>query len=322
MSGLQTATCFMDVYPKRPFILLIIDPNNGPLKLPKKQQVATGNPPPPLSIMHTKIDEPSYYWSYMLVTEFINVVHYKPKPERWQQMQGHAQVTEEVNIRLQKDWLDEMTVWDGQKSTTKPSLGQISKARHITELTFEDTRPVYSAPYRTTSKHWQFEGTRIDKVLGYDVIKTVTTEWSRPTVMNAMKDGSLRFCIECRELNAITVADSYLLPHMDEYIDSLGEATIFSTVDVSLAWWQIEMDPKDRDQNTFRNQHGFFQSTRMLSGIRSAAATFQRAVDIIVSAVKWKPALVCLDEIVFFMKIVKEHMLHHRQVLTLLRDSR
>jgi hypothetical protein len=63
------------------------------------------------------------------------------------------------------------------------------------------------------------------------VIEPAPCEWASPIVLVPKPHGSLRFCVDCRKLNAITVPDTYPLPRMDECIDLLGEAVIFTTLD-------------------------------------------------------------------------------------------
>jgi hypothetical protein len=63
------------------------------------------------------------------------------------------------------------------------------------------------------------------------VIEPSTSEWAAPIVLIPKPDGSLRFCIDYRKLNEVTLRDSYPLPRMDDCLDSLGSATIFTTLD-------------------------------------------------------------------------------------------
>ncbi|CDF38306.1 unnamed protein product [Chondrus crispus] len=91
----------------------------------------------------------------------------------------------------------------------------------------------------------------------------------------------MQFCVDYRKLNAVTVRDSYPLPRMGECIDSLGDAT-------------------DRDKTTFASHSGLYRFLRMPFALKNAPATFQRAVDIILSRVKWETALVYLDDCGFF----------------------
>ena len=67
----------------------------------------------------------------------------------------------------------------------------------------------------------------MDKMLAIDVIEPATSEWAAPVVFAPKKDGLLRFCVDYRRLNAVTVRDSYPIPWMHECIDSLGDAQVF-----------------------------------------------------------------------------------------------
>jgi hypothetical protein len=71
-------------------------------------------------------------------------------------------------------------------------------------------------------------------------------------------DGSLRFCVDYRRLNAITVPETYPLPRMDECIDSLGEAVVFTTLDYNSGYWQIPVDPADREKTAFTSHFGVY----------------------------------------------------------------
>lgn len=68
-------------------------------------------------------------------------------------------------------------------------------------------------------------------MLNENIIAPAQTEWAAPIVFEFKKDGALCLCVDCRKLNAITKRESYRIPRMDECIDSLGEAAIFSTLD-------------------------------------------------------------------------------------------
>lgn len=135
-----------------------------------------------------------------------------------------------------------------------------------------------------------------------------------------MKYGSLRFCVDCRKLNAVTVRDFY--PHigMDEYIDSLGEARILPTLNVSSGYWQIKINERDRARTAFTGPHGLFRFLRIPFGSKIAPETFQRATNVVLSSARWLSAVACLDNIGVFLKNASMHMAHLRQVMILLRD--
>jgi Reverse transcriptase (RNA-dependent DNA polymerase) len=89
---------------------------------------------------------------------------------------------------------------------------------------------------------------------------------------------------------------------MDECIDSLGDARIFSTLDFNSGYWQIPVDPADRSKTTFTSHEGLYWFLIMPFGLRNAPATFQRFVDISLAGMTWKTCLLYLDDIIVFSK--------------------
>ena len=153
------------------------------------------------------------------------------------------------------------------------------------------------------------------------VIEPSNSEWASPVVLVPKKDGQLRFCVDYRRLNAVTVRDSYPIPRMDEYIDSLGESTVFTTLDCNSGYWQIPVAPRDREKTTFVCHSGLYQYRRMPFGLTNAPATFQRTLDIILAPYKWSSCLVYLDDVIIFSKDVESHFSHVERVLSALRSA-
>jgi hypothetical protein len=83
------------------------------------------------------------------------------------------------------------------------------------------------------------------------VIEPASTEWDSPVVPVLKPDGSLRFCVDYRKSNAMRIRDTYPLPGMDEFIDSLGDARIFSSLESNCGYWQIPMEPGALDCEGF-----------------------------------------------------------------------
>jgi hypothetical protein len=151
-------------------------------------------------------------------------------------------------------------------------------------------------------------------MLKAEVIEPATSEWASPIVLVVKPDGSTRFYVSNR-LNAITVRDSYPLTRMDECIDALGDAKIFTTLDCNSGYWQIPVRPEDREKTTLTSHEGLYWFLRMPFCLRNAPATFQRFVDITLSGITWKTCLVYLDDIIVFSKTPAEHMAHLDAVL-------
>lgn len=124
------------------------------------------------------------------------------------------------------------------------------------------------------------------------------------------KDGTLRICVDYRKLNALTIRDSYPIPHMEECINSLGDATMFSTLDATSGFWQAEIAEEDRDKTAFTPHHGLFRFNRTPFKLKNAPGTYQREMDVLLTKVKWQGALFYLDGIVIFLNTPDEHIEH------------
>ena len=127
--------------------------------------------------------------------------------------------------------------------------------------------------------------------------------------------------MDYRRLNAKTLADSYPLPRMDYCIDSLGNAVVFTMLDCNSGYWQIPVAPEDRDKTTFTTHMGTFRHLRMPFGLKGAPATFQRALDIILSGVRMQICLVYLDDVIVFWRTQEEQAAHLGTVLSLWRSA-
>jgi Reverse transcriptase (RNA-dependent DNA polymerase) len=204
-------------------------------------------------------------------------------------------------------------MWDGR-------LGTVAARSHRIEV-LPGSKPVHAQPYRAGSHARVAEKTEIDRMLAQQVIEPATCEWASPIALVPKPGGTLRFCVDYRRLNMITVPDTYPLPRMDECIDSLGDAVVFTTLDCNSGYWQIPVHPGDRAKTTFTSHYGIYRFLRLPFGLRNAPATFKRAIDIILSGVKWKICLVYLDDVIVFFGSESAHLAHVAEVLTLLGNA-
>lgn len=204
------------------------------------------------------------------------------------------------------------SLWDGK-------LGTVENVKH--RIDTGDSSPVWSMPHRAGPAQRDVEKAEVKRMLELDVIEPSQAEWASPVVLVPKPDGSTRFCIDYRRLNSLTKRDSYPLPRMDEFIDSLGDANFFTTLDANSGYWQVLMDEASKDKTSFTCHAGFYRFKRLPFGLINAPATFQRALDLILSGVRYEFALVYLDDIIIFSKTFDEHMAHLSHVLGLLKDA-
>jgi len=106
---------------------------------------------------------------------------------------------------------------------------------------------------------------------------------------------------------------------MDDCIDFLGDAKVFSTLDCNSGYWRIPVADEDRDKTTFVCHEGAYRYIRLLFGLSNAPATIQRAMNL--GGLKWKSCLVYLDDIIVFSQSAGEHVEHLREVFAALRGA-
>ena len=161
----------------------------------------------------------------------------------------------------------------------------------------------------------------LDKMLKRDVIKPSKSPWASPVVLVKKKDGSTRFCIDYRRVNAVTRKDAYPLPRIDATLDTLAGSKWFSTLDLISGYWQVEVDPEDQDKTAFCTPNGLFEFKVMPFGLCNAPATFQRLMDMVLAGVQWSSCLVYLDDVIIVGKTFKEHLKNLREVFNRLRSA-
>jgi len=162
-----------------------------------------------------------------------------------------------------------------QAMWTGRALGVIKATQHRIDLN-AGARPVPFAPRRAGHTAREVETVEVKRQLEADVIEPTSSELGFPVVLVPKKDGTLRFGVDYRLLDVVTKKDSYPLPRMDECIDSLIEATIFSTLDCNAGYWQVAIAPEDREKTAFVCHEGAYQNKRMPFGLTNVMVRMTR----------------------------------------------
>ena len=197
-------------------------------------------------------------------------------------------------------------------------LGYTDKVHHRIPVT---TDVPVSQPYRRLPPK-QFEEVRqhLKSLMERGVIRESTSPYSSPIVLVRKSNGDLRMCVDYRRLNAVTRKDAFPLPRIDESLDALGGARIFSTLDLACGYHQVAMAEKDKSKTAFTTPLGLFEFNRMPFGLTGAPATFQRLMQSSMNDLVFKIMLVYLDDILVYATDFKTHMTRLSMVFARLRE--
>ena len=166
------------------------------------------------------------------------------------------------------------------------------------------------------------EMAQVQQMLSSNVIRPSNSPRASPVVMVRKKDGSLRFCVDFRQLNAATIKDAHPLPRIDDLLDALHGAKWFSTLGLESGYWQVPITEQDKAKTAFRTSSGqLFEFNQLPFGLCNAPATFSRLMDRVLAGLHWETCLFCLDDIIVFSSTWEEHLTRLCQVFERLRHA-
>ncbi|UYV81558.1 K02A2.6-like, partial [Cordylochernes scorpioides] len=191
-------------------------------------------------------------------------------------------------------------------------FGSIDKttSRIITKhrINTGDAKPSKKMPYRVSPSERKVIQEEVDRMMEMGVVQPSESPWASPVVLVRKKDGSVRFCVDYRGLNKMTKKDVYPLPRVDDALDCLKGANIYSTIDLKAGYWQIGIDEADREKTAFITPDGLFEFKVMPFGLCNAPATFERMMDNLLKGLRWTICLCYLDDVVIFADNFPDHL--------------
>ena len=186
-------------------------------------------------------------------------------------------------------------------------LGKTDLVKHHIELT--NYTPIKDRYRRIPPQQYEEVQKHLKEMLDIGAIRRSNSPWASPVVLVRKKDGTLRFCIDLRKLNARTVKDAYSIPRIEDALDSLNGACIFTSLDLKSGYWQVELDDESIPLTAFTvGPLGFYECVRMPFGLTNAPATFQRLMESCLGDLHLSWCIIYLDDIIIFSKDPDNHI--------------
>ena len=181
--------------------------------------------------------------------------------------------------------------------------------------------PVSKAPYRLAPVELKELATQLQEMLDKGMIRPSVSPWGAPVLFVKKKDGSLRLCIDYRELNKLTIKNKYPLPRIDDLFDQLKDAIYFSKIDLRTGYHQLKIKSEDIPKTAFRTRYRHYEFLVMSFGLTNAPTTFMDLINPIFKKYLDKCVIVFIDDILVYSKTKEEHAEHLRIVLEILRKE-
>ena len=191
----------------------------------------------------------------------------------------------------------------------KNEMGCTDATEHVIELLPKQDEP-FKERFRRIVPHKVEEVCQhIQEMLDRGAIWPSQSPWCNAIVLVWKKDGTLRFCIDFRHLNACTKKDSYLIPKCPETMESLVGAHYFSTMDLKSGFWQVKVSEDSRQYTAFMvGSMGVYEFLRNPYGLCNMPVMFQHLMQNCLGELNLSFAMVYLDDVIMYLEMLEDHL--------------
>ena len=242
------------------------------------------------------------------------------------------------DFNVQPEWMEDISVnqetltthqgkevvkflseWKDIFSQNDLDIGFTGLVKH--QINLSDNTPFKQRHRRVPPNLYGEVKEHLEQLLEGGIIRKSHSPWASNMVLVRKKDGSLRVCVDYRELNVKTIKDAYTLPRIDEMLDRLSGSSYFSILDMKSGYHQVEVEESHKQRTAFTaGPLGFYEYNRLPFGLSNAPATYQRLMEECLDGLNHHICLVYLDDVIIFSDSYETHMERLGQVFQRLRD--
>ncbi|KAG1634211.1 hypothetical protein G6F44_010170 [Rhizopus delemar] len=193
------------------------------------------------------------------------------------------------------------------------TIGRTNLLKHKITIK-EDTMPISHRPYRISPLEAEHLQKELDKYCKLGVIEPSNSPWAAPVILVKKKNGEYRMVIDYRKLNAVTKKDAYPLPRIDDLLDTLGKAKVFSALDMRAGFHQVPMEEDSKELTAFTTKYGTYHYNTLPMGLVNSPATFQRLIDLCFRPLMNQCLVAYIDDLNVYSLNKHEHLQHLEQV--------
>ena len=209
----------------------------------------------------------------------------------------------------------------------KDVFGEVRGVPHHRPVEFQinlipGANPILKRPTRMGPNELKELKNQLEELEEKGFIRPSNSCWGAPVVFVKKHDGSLRLCIDYRELNKVTIKNKYPLPRIDDLFDQLAGAKVFSRLDLASGFHQMKVEDSSVKYTAFNTRYGLYEFLVMPFGLTNAPSYFVDLMNRTFRDFLDRFVLIFIDDILVYSKTEEEHKHHLHLVLTRLKENK